>query len=152
MNLFDVVLLILIALGSINGYRKGFLFMLFALTALVLGVLAGIFLTNKVMVTIRPFLNVNDNWLPFISFLLIFAVTLLLVRSAGAITSWALHKTIFGTPDKLLGAFFGALKSAAWLGLLLYGIQSVMVAVPWWMEESLIYRALSSGLALAMPV
>lgn len=152
MNFFDVVLIIILATGVINGYRKGFLFMLFSVAALILGVLAGIFLMGEITATLRPHLEVSDKWLPFLSFLLVFAVTLIVVRTAGAITSWALHKTLFGTPDKLLGALLGAVKTALWLGLILWLADSMMVHNPWWMEESLIYRKLGKGLTYILPV
>ncbi len=151
MNLFDAVLILIIATGVINGYRKGFLFMLFALAALILGILAGIFLMGEITATLRPHLEVSDNWLPFLSFLLVFAVTLIVVRTTGAITAWAMHKTIFGTPDKLLGAVLGAVKSAAWLGLVIWLADSIMVNVPQWMEESLIYSTISKGFIHFLP-
>lgn len=152
MNFFDVVLLILIATGIINGYRKGFLYMLFAVAALVLGVLAGIFLMGEITATLRPHLEVSDQWLPFLSFLLVFAVTLIVVRTTGAITAWALHKTILGTPDKLLGALLGGIKSALWLGLVIWLADSILVHVPWWMEESLIVGLVGKGLTYVLPV
>lgn len=152
MNLFDVVLILIIATGVINGYRKGFLFMLFAVAALVLGVLAGIFLMGEITATLRPHLAISDKWLPFLSFLLVFAVTLIVVRTAGAITSWALHKTIFGTPDKLLGAVLGAVKSAIWLGLIIWLADSILTNIPWWMEESFIYDVLGKGFIHVLPV
>lgn len=107
---------------------------------------------GELTATLRPHLEVSDQWLPFLSFLLVFAVTLIVVRTTGAITAWALHKTILGTPDKLLGALLGGIKSALWLGLVIWLADSILVHVPWWMEESLIVGLVGKGLTYVLPV
>ncbi|MCS6972993.1 MAG: CvpA family protein [Cyclobacteriaceae bacterium] len=151
MNFLDGVLLIFLGLGIISGYHKGFVFMVFSLAALVLGVVAGIFLTAEITSTLRPHVHVNDKWLPLLSFVLVFAVTLLIVRTAGALMSWALHKTIFGFPDKVLGALLGAVKSVFWLALLIWLVDSLKANLPWWVEESWTYRILGNALTHVLP-
>ncbi len=105
--------------GAVSGFRKGFLFMLFALLALVAGVLAGWLFMGELETMLRPHFKLNEKYLPYLSFLLLFATTLLVVRTVGALTKWALHKTILGWADRLAGAFLGALA----------GIWQIVVAV-----------------------
>ncbi len=151
MNTLDIVLVGLMLWGAISGYQKGFLFMLFALLALVAGAVAGILFTHEVAATLQSHLAVNERYMPYVAFLLIFAVTLLTVRTIGALTRWALHKTFLGGPDKLLGAVLGALKTACWAGLFLWLLHMALPATPRWMEESVIYTALTNWYALVLP-
>ncbi|GIV36993.1 MAG: hypothetical protein KatS3mg032_1372 [Cyclobacteriaceae bacterium] len=146
-----MVLVGLMIWGAVSGYQKGFLFMLFALLALVAGAVAGILFTHEVADTLQSHLAVNERYMPYVAFLLIFAVTLLTVRTIGALTRWALHKTFLGGPDKLLGAVLGAIKTACWAGLFLWLLHMALPTVPRWMEESVIYGALTNWYALVLP-
>jgi membrane protein required for colicin V production len=150
LNTFDVVLLLLLGWGAIAGYRKGFLFMLFELLAILAGIMAGLLFLSEVMDALRGHLGVNENYLPFVAFLLIFAVTILVVRLVGVLTRWALHKTLLGPADKLMGAALGALKTACWLGLFIGLLSAVLPTLPWWMQESWIYATLSQ-VVLSLP-
>lgn len=125
--------------------------MVFSLAAWVLGAVAGIFISGEITSTLRAHVHVNDKWLPFLSFVLVFAVTLLVVRTAGALTSWALHKTVFGFPDKVLGALLGAVKSVFWLALLIGLVDSLEINLPRWVEESWTYQILGNELTHVLP-
>ncbi len=148
MNVLDFVLLGLMLWGAVSGFRKGFLFMLFALLALVAGVLAGWLFMGELETMLRPHFKLNEKYLPYLSFLLLFATTLLVVRTVGALTKWALHKTILGWADRLAGAFLGALKTMCWLGIVIILVNKLVTALPWWMEQSFICTMLNKCISV----
>jgi len=80
LNKADLVIAIILAVGAFLGYKRGFLMELFFLVALIAGVLLGFKLMGwGVEVLAREF-NADTKVLPYLSFLIIFILVLLLVH------------------------------------------------------------------------
>jgi membrane protein required for colicin V production len=120
----DLVIAILLALGAFLGYKRGFLMELFFLVALVAGVFFGFKLMSwGVEVLAREF-NADTNVLPYISFLIIFAIILVLVLFIGNRIKNSLDKTFLGKLDAVAGAALGLLKYAFSISILIWIFES----------------------------
>ena len=72
MTTVDIVLMILLLIGAIAGYREGFLIELFSLAALVLGVLGAFKLMGYAIVLLADHFDINKTVLPYVAVAYIF--------------------------------------------------------------------------------
>ncbi len=124
MSKADLVIAIILAVGAFLGYRRGFLMELFFLVAIIAGVLLGFKLMGwGVEVLAREF-NADTKVLPYLSFLLIFGLVLLLVLFIGNRIKNSLDKTFLGRVDAVAGAVLGILKYAFSISIIIWIFES----------------------------
>jgi len=112
MNYIDIIILILLLLAAISGYRKGLVVELASLAALILGIW-GAFEFSDIT---AEFLVENFNWhwkyLNIVSFILTFIVIVILVHVVGSVVNKIVETAMLGFLNRLAGIVFGILKSA----------------------------------------
>jgi membrane protein required for colicin V production len=114
MNWLDILLLVLLGLAAYKGFRRGFIIEVAALAALVLGIWAGVHVSDRVAVAIG--LPAERTALAFlVTFLLVLLVVHLLARFLTSL----INITQLGLFNKLAGIAFGALRAAFVLSVLL---------------------------------
>ena len=124
MNKADLVIAIILAVGAFLGYKRVFLMELFFLVALIAGVLLGFKLMGwGVEVLAREF-NADTKVLPYLSFLIIFILVLLLVLFIGNRVKNSLDKTFLGKVDAVAGAILGLLKYAFSISIIIWIFES----------------------------
>lgn len=120
METIDIIILVIVGLGAIEGYRKGFLMSILGLFGFVLAIILAFYFMD----TMADWLTENVDSLsigyPILAFFLIFVATMLVVNGVG----WMLKKTIdmvlLGSLDKAAGLMLGAVKVAFFLSLFFY--------------------------------
>jgi membrane protein required for colicin V production len=117
----DLLLLLPLAVGTVKGYRRGFVLEAVSLLAFVLGVVGGLSLLSSAIPVVRSYLGEIFGLLPLVSFLLVLVGIMWGVHLLGGLVKQAVHLTPLGVLDNLLGAAAGALKWLLGLSLLLYG-------------------------------
>jgi len=119
MNYIDIILIILLLLAAIGGYKNGFIAELASLAALVLGVW-GAFEFSDIT---AEFLVDNFNWhwkhLNIVSFIITFIVIVILVHIVGSVVNKIVETALLGFLNRLAGLLFGILKSALILSVIL---------------------------------
>lgn len=120
MSTTDVVILIILVVGAISGYKKGFLSELFTLLGIILGVLAGFKLMGAAMLMLDEHYEINDRILPYVAFAVVFLIVVICVTLLGKAFKTSLEKTVLGSADKLFGGALGILKTAFMLSVLLW--------------------------------
>ncbi len=119
MNYIDIIILILLLLAAISGYRKGLVVELASLAALILGIW-GAFEFSDIT---AEFLVENFNWhwkyLNIVSFILTFIVIVILVHVVGSVVNKIVETAMLGFLNRLAGIVFGILKSALVLSVIL---------------------------------
>ncbi len=130
MSTFDIFLLIPLAYGVFQGFRKGLLQELVAVIALVLGFILGLKLLTTVIPVVQQYIGNAYGLLPFISFLAVFIGVIVGVRFLGIMLKTVLDFTPLGIFDNMLGGLLGGLKFCLALSLLLYvsGLAGVSVS------------------------
>lgn len=130
MSTADIVLIIILLIGAVAGYKKGFLSELFTLLGIFLGVLAGFKLMGAAMLMLDEHYDINENVLPYVAFGVVFLIVVIGVTLLGKFFKASLEKTLLGGVDKLAGGLLGILKTAFMLSVLIWITSSLNINVP----------------------
>lgn len=122
MNFIDIFIAIILIWFGYKGFKKGLVFELVSIVALILGVYGGL----KFSDTTAEYLDsyVDSEYLNVASFTVTFLVILLLVFAAGKVVEKIINMVALKMINKLLGAFFGVLKMVLVLGVVITIIES----------------------------
>lgn len=125
---FDIAVLVLVALGAIAGFMRGFVQEILALAAWVISIFAIHNLHSPTTAMVLPFVGTESGAavLAFALLLLIpFAIVRLLARRMGEVS----RNSVLGPIDRVLGFGFGGVKgiliSVIAFSLLLLGYDTV---------------------------
>lgn len=141
MTTLDIVLGIIILLGSWRGYKEGFLMGFFTLLALVLGILGAFKLAGFGVIFLQEHFNADHRQLPFISFFLIFLIICVLVIWMGKSLRSFVDRTFLGRVDEIAGTLLGALRTVFILSTLLWILYHLKIDIfpESWTEDAVIY-------------
>lgn len=119
MNTLDIILALILLYGFIRGFMRGFLGEVASLVAII----AGIFGAIHFSYVAGEFLRHHLDWDPEYVYLLAFAVTFLVIVIAISLVGKVLTKiaglAALGMINRIFGAFFGFLKVAFVISLLI---------------------------------
>jgi membrane protein required for colicin V production len=101
--IIDVVVGAALLMAIIKGYQKGFIVALFSILAFVAGIAAALKLSTTVASWLDKSTNIGVQWLPFISFLLVFLGVVLLVRLGASFLEKGVQLVFLGWLNKILG-------------------------------------------------
>ena len=110
MNMFDVVVLIIVAYGLIRGFAKGFVIEVSGMIALAVGITSAF----KFSTILGNYLGEYVDWQPkiiqIVSFILLFIVIVYAISLLAKMLTKALKVVALGGINRLLGGLFGVLK------------------------------------------
>lgn len=140
MSKADLLLLVIIAIGAVNGYKEGFLMELLSLVAIVLGVLGGFKLMGQGMLFLQERFNADKSTLPYISFIVIFIIIVILVHWLGRLVKNSIDKSFLGTVDQAMGALLSIFRTMFLLSVVLWIADSLKYTPKAeWTEGSWLY-------------
>lgn len=119
MNGVDVVILVLLAIALLTGFRQGFVVEL----ALIAGVFIALAVAKVGYTTVRTLLETvapKGAWLTTISYLLVFVVVWGAVVGIARGIRRGMRMLLLGGADRLAGALLGLIQGAIVVELLLY--------------------------------
>ena len=120
MNIVDIILGVLLLIGLVRGFQRGFVLELTG----IIGLLVGIFGALKYSYITESYLNRWTNLsainIEIIAFLISFLIITLAVSILGKILTKIIHAIALGVINRLLGALFGVVKTALFLFILLF--------------------------------
>lgn len=119
MNYIDIILVILLLLGAINGFQKGLIVGLASLAALVLGIWGAFEFSNITTQFLIENFNVHWQHLKLISLIITFFGIVILVHIVGNVVNKMVEAAMLGILNRLAGLVFGVLKSMLVLSILL---------------------------------
>lgn len=119
MNYIDIVLVILLVLSAIGGFKNGLIVELASLAALILGIWGAIHFSYVTSEFLIENLNFNSEYLPVISFIVTFVVIVILVHIVANVVDKMVETVMLGFVNKLAGLVFGVLKTALILSIVL---------------------------------
>ena len=106
MNVFDIIVYVALAWAVFNGWRRGFLLQMMSLVAVV----AALYLSVKYCSEVGAMLGLDCTTQPIVGFIVIFAVTLILLTIAGYLMRKVFRFAGLGMVDILFGILFSVLK------------------------------------------
>lgn len=119
MNYIDIILVILLGLSAISGFKKGLVVEVVSLAALVLGIWGAIEFSGITAEFLTENLNLKSDHLNIISFVVTFIVIVILVHIVGNVVNKMVETVMLGFVNKLAGLVFGVLRAALFLSIVL---------------------------------
>jgi len=122
--IIDIVFLIIVIAAIIRGFRRGLIVGIFSFIAIVVGLAAAIKLSVVVAGHIGNTVKVSEQWLPVISFIIVFIVVVLLVRLGANFIQRSAEVAMLGWVNRLGGIIlYLAIYIAVFSVLLFYAEQ-----------------------------
>lgn len=156
MSVLDIILLALLLLGLIGGFRKGFFVEVASLVALIAGVYGAIHFSNFAGDFLMEKVDWNEKTVNIIAFAITFIVIVLVIALAGKALTKLADFAALGILNKLLGALFGLLKMAVILSVILIIFDSFNTTLPFAdeddLEDSTFYEPIRSLVPTIFPI
>lgn len=99
----DIVLIIILILAIIKGYQRGLIVGIFSFVAVIIGLAAALKLSAVVAGYIGQAIKVSDEWLPVISFAVVFIIVVLLIRLGANMIQKTVEISMLGWVNRLGG-------------------------------------------------
>lgn len=99
----DIVLIIILILAIIKGYQRGLIVGIFSFVAVIIGLAAAMKLSAVVAGYIGQAIKVSDEWLPVISFAVVFIIVVLLIRLGANMIQKTVEISMLGWVNRLGG-------------------------------------------------
>lgn len=127
--IIDIVFLILMALAIYKGYQKGLILSIFSVLGYIIGLSAALKLSAVVAIYLQQKTSFGLSWLPLISFALVFAATVILVKYCGKLISQTFKMILLGWVNQLAGMIlFVIIYTTVYSVLLFYLINMKMIS------------------------
>ena len=156
MSVLDIILLALLLLGLIGGFRKGFFVEVASLVALIAGVYGAIHFSNFAGDFLMDKVDWNEKTVNITAFAITFIVIVLLIALAGKALTKLADFAALGLLNKLLGAIFGLLKMAVILSVVFIIFDSINKSLPFTdeedLEESTLYEPVKTLIPSVFPL
>lgn len=125
MELLDIIILVLLGIGIIQGLMKGFLKQLAAIVGLVAGLLIARSLFGVVAEHLVTALGTSVTIAQILSFILIWVLVPLICIMVASVLTKALDAIHLGWLNRLLGGLFGAIKVMLLIGLAIHVLEYI---------------------------
>lgn len=99
----DLILIALLLLASVKGYKRGLIVGVFSFVAVVVGLAAAVKLSVVAADAMRQYTDIAGGWIPLLSFLVVFIAVVLLIRLAANAIEEAVKIVTLGWANKLGG-------------------------------------------------
>lgn len=117
MPLLDIIILAVIALGFVHGYRTGLIIQLSSLAGLILAFIAAALFMDRLGDVFVLRFGLPDELGPFVGFLSIFLVVRVGIQIVAIAVKSMVGKLKLSGVDRVSGGFMGSLKAAVVLSL-----------------------------------
>ncbi len=143
MNTLDLLIIIPLAWGAFNGYRKGLLIEIVGVAAFVIAMIVGFKFLRFGTDLLAPYLTAElvRRFLPFVGFSVIFFPTVFMVNRLGYSLRSMLRYTLLGTLDNLAGAAVGIFTWVFGISVFFWLLSTVGIQMPpKYRAESFLYE------------
>lgn len=103
--LFDILLLIFLAVGFYQGYKNGIIYSIFSILGWFLGIVAALRFSYKMVALLQGFAHLEPKTLAIISFVLVLALVVGLMK----LVAWGLEQILKSFSMNLFNQIFGGL-------------------------------------------
>jgi membrane protein required for colicin V production len=137
--IIDIIYAILLVLAVIKGFQRGLIVGIFSFVALVAGLAAALKLSTVVAGYIGDSVHISAEWLPFISFLVVFIGVVLLIRLGAKAIESAVEVVMLGWLNRIGGILlYVAMYTLVYSVLLFYAAKMDLLR-PETIEKSIVY-------------
>jgi membrane protein required for colicin V production len=157
--ILDLVFAVVILLAIIKGYRRGLIVGVFSLIAIIIGLAAAIKLSAIVAEYIGKAVKISDQWLPLISFAIVFFIVVLLIRLGANAIQKAAETIMLGWTNKIGGIILYIVIYITVFSVILFYAEQIKIIQPATKEKSVTYAYIQpwgpkaiNGIGSAVPV
>ncbi len=137
--LLDLIFAAIIVFAILRGYQRGLIVGLFSLVAVIIGLAAAMKLSTVVAGYIGKAVKVSDEWLPIISFAVVFLIVILLIRLGANAIERTIEVAMLGWVNKIGGIIFFAAIYTVVFSVLLFYAEQVKLIQPETINKSVTY-------------
>lgn len=137
--LLDIILVILLILAAIKGYQRGLIVGIFSFIAIIIGLAAAIKLSTVVARYLGDNVNISGQWMPIISFAVVFIGVVLLVRLGANLIQKSVEITMLGWVNRLGGIIFYAAIYIIVFSIAVFYAEHIKLIQPSTIEQSITY-------------
>jgi membrane protein required for colicin V production len=119
MNVLDIIILVLLVIFTIQGFRKGLVAELSSLLALILGVYVAFFFSDVTADFLNTFFGIESKYLKLIAFVLTLVLVIVAIVAIGKVIEKIINTLMLGFFNRLTGAVFGIIKGMLILSLII---------------------------------
>lgn len=126
--LIDIIFVVILILAIFKGYSRGLILGFFSLVSVIIGLAAAMKLSTVMAHYIGKNLKVSEQWLPLISFAVVFLIVVLLIRLGAKTIEKTIEIAMLGWLNRLGGIiFFIAVYTIIFSVLLFYAVQMKLI-------------------------
>jgi len=137
--LLDLIFALVIIMAIFKGYKRGLIAGAFSLVAIIIGLAAALKLSAVVAVYIGKALKISDQWLPIISFAVVFLIIVLLIRFVAKLIEKAVELVLLGWLNKLGGIFLYIVIYTIIFSVLIFYAEQINLLKPDLIKHSATY-------------
>ena len=101
--IIDIAFLLIIVIACVKGYRTGLIIALFSIIGFIAGIAAALKFSTVVAEKLGGNFNNLGKWLPFISFLLVFLVVIVIVNLGAKLIQKSVELVLLGWLNRIGG-------------------------------------------------
>ena len=137
--ILDIIVVAILILAVIKGYRQGLIVALFSLVAFIIGLAAAIKLSVVAADYIGKAVKISDKWLPIVSFAVVFLIVVLLVRLGAKFIQKTVEFAMLGWANRIGGILLYVSLYILIFSVLLFYADQMNFIKPETKSESVIY-------------
>lgn len=137
--LIDIIAFILLLIAAFKGLRKGLIVAVFSFLAFVIGLAAALKLSTAMAAYIGDNVAISQRWLPFVAFIVVFFIVVLLIRLGAKLLEGAVQMAMLGWANRIGGLFFYVLIYFFIYSILLFYATQLNLIKPETIEASVTY-------------
>lgn len=142
MNTFDIILAIILVYGLVSGYFQGLIVEVASLASLIVGIYISMHFSNFLANILTDVGEIKPSVVQIISFAGTFFLVVLGIGLAGKFFTKLAEKIHLGFVNNILGAFFGLLKMAIIISIVLLVFEALNSKIPFVSKEKMDNSAL----------
>ena len=151
MNYLDIIIAVPLLYGLTNGFFNGLVKEVTSLLSLFVGVYIAINFSEFLEPKFIDILDGYQNFTPFLSFGILFLVSVLCIKAIGFFVDKLTKALALGVFSKLFGAVFGFLKVVVILGFLLFIVTDYNLVNKQTKEDSVLFEPLKDVSRIITP-
>lgn len=155
MNILDIIFAIPLLWALYRGFRKGLIYMIASLTALVLGVLGAIRFHQQTGALLNSWFKINPEHLNLVAFAVSFIIIVLIVHAAAFMVDRLIKAVALSFVNRAAGMVFGVFVTAFVISIILMPLDAANRKTefigPDTVEGSLLYRPLTKLAPTVLP-
>jgi membrane protein required for colicin V production len=137
--LLDIIFAVVIILALFKGYQRGLIVGLFSLVAVIIGLAAAMKLSTVAAGYIGKAVKISQEWLPVISFAIVFIIVVLLIRLGANAIERTVEVVMLGWLNKLGGILLYIIIYTIVFSVLLFYAEQIKLVRPETIQQSAVY-------------